>query len=195
MKKKILCTICVRKNSQGLKNKNIKKINNKPLTLITLNHAIKSRMFDKIVINSDSSIIKKISEKKVSLFLNRKKRQSGSNISKINIIKDTLIRSEKFYKCRFDLIVDLDVTSPLRDVSDIKKSIRLILDSNSTNLISGSKAKKNPFFNQIIIKNSKISLVCKPKKRINSRQMAPKIYDLNASIYIWKRDKLLKKKE
>ena len=36
MSKKILCTICVRKGSKGLKDKNIKIINNQPLFLITL---------------------------------------------------------------------------------------------------------------------------------------------------------------
>ena len=39
---------------------------------------------------------------------------------------------------------------------------------------------------------NKIKIVCKSKKRIVSRQLAPKIYDLNASIYIWTRAKLLK---
>ena len=60
MKKKILCTICVRKNSLELKNKNIKKINKKPLALITIQQAIKSKLFDKIVVNSDSKIIKNV---------------------------------------------------------------------------------------------------------------------------------------
>ena len=38
----ILCTICVRGGSKGLKNKNIKLIKNKPLVKYTIDHAIKS---------------------------------------------------------------------------------------------------------------------------------------------------------
>ena len=68
MQKKILCTICARKNSQGLKNKNIKKIDKKPLFLITLDQATKSKIFEKIVINSDSEVIKKICKSKDYLF-------------------------------------------------------------------------------------------------------------------------------
>ena len=51
MSKKILCTICVRKGSKGLKDKNIKIINNQPLFLITLKQALKSEYFDKITVN------------------------------------------------------------------------------------------------------------------------------------------------
>ena len=59
MSKKILCTICVRKGSKGLKDKNIKIINNQPLFLITLKQALKSEYFNKITVNSNSSLIKK----------------------------------------------------------------------------------------------------------------------------------------
>ena len=44
----------------------------------------------------------------------------------------------------------------------------------------------------IQVKNNKIQLVKKLKKKIIRRQDAPKLYDLNASIYIWKRKILLR---
>lgn len=37
-----------------------------------------------------------------------------------------------------------------------------------------------------------LSLVKKNKKRFFTRQSSPKIYDLNASIYVWKRASLLR---
>ena len=52
--------------------------------------------------------------------------------------------------------------------------------------------KKNPFFNQVIINKNKIKIVCKNKRKINSRQQSPKVFDLNASIYIWRRENLIK---
>ena len=194
MKKKILCTICVRKDSKGLRNKNIKKINNLPLVLITLKQAIKSKIFDKITVNSDSKIVKKISNKKNIFFINRIKKLSGNNVSKVEVIKNSLIETEKKYNCSFDTIVDLDVTSPLREVSDIFRAIRFFNKSKYNNVVSGSPAKKNPYFNQVIMKKNKIKIVCNNKKNINSRQHAPIVYDLNASIYVWKRDNLLKSK-
>ena len=56
-------------------------------------------------------------------------------------------------------------------------------------LISGNKARKNPYFNMVKKgrgKNS-LKLVIKPKKFYVRTQDAPIVYDLNASIYIWKR--------
>jgi CMP-N-acetylneuraminic acid synthetase len=56
-------------------------------------------------------------------------------------------------------------------------------------LISGNKARKNPYFN-MVQKNGKnsLKLVIKPKKFIVRTQDAPVVYDLNASIYFWKRE-------
>ena len=54
---KILCTICARGNSKGLKNKNIKKISGVPLLKYTIDHALQSNMFNEIVFSSDLSFI------------------------------------------------------------------------------------------------------------------------------------------
>ncbi len=192
MSKKILCTICVRKGSKGLKNKNIKLINNQPLFLITLKQALKSKLFNTITVNSDSNFVKKIANNQNVFFLQRKKRLSGDNISKIDVIKDSLLETEKQYQCNFDTIVDLDVTSPLRNLSDISNAINFFFKSKYKNIVSGSIAKKNPFFNQVIIKKNNVKIVCKNKRKIHSRQQSPKVFDLNASIYIWKRENLIK---
>ena len=55
--KKILCTICMRGNSKGLVNKNLKLLNGKPLMYYTINQAKKSKIFDEIVVSSDSQKI------------------------------------------------------------------------------------------------------------------------------------------
>ena len=59
---KILCTICMRSGSKGLKNKNMKLINKKPLMYYTINQAIKSRLFNNIVISTNSKKILKKTE-------------------------------------------------------------------------------------------------------------------------------------
>ena len=61
-------------------------------------------------------------------------------------------------------------------------------------LVSVTKSRKNPYFNMLEIKNRSISLVKKASKEVVARQRSPRVYDMNASIYIWKRDKLLSSK-
>jgi len=188
---KILCVVCARKGSTNLKNKNIKLLNNKPLILHTLIQAQKSKLFSKIVVSSDSNKILKISKKHINLGINRPKSLSGDTVPKILAIKHALHKSEQYFRNKFDIVFDLDVTSPLRKPTDIKKAYNLFIKKKAHMLFSAYKSKKNPYFNMIEKKGNSIKLIKKPKKAIFARQKAPKIYELNASIYIWKRKNLL----
>ena len=165
-KKKILCTICARKGSKGIKNKNLQKINSIPLVSHTIFQAQKSKLFDAIVVSSDSDKILKISKnKKVDFLIKRSRALSGDDISKVDVIKNVLKKTENFTKTHFDIIIDLDVTSPLRQVSDIKKALNKFKNSRCENLVTASKARKNPYFNQVQLKNGVLSIPCKTKKK------------------------------
>ncbi len=186
--KKIICVICAKKNSRGLKNKNILKINNKELIAHTLDQAIQSKAFNRIVINTDSGYIIKILKKKYNNIeiINRPKFLRGEYLSKLEIIKYSINKISKKYNEFYEFIVDLDVTSPLRNKRDILSSLNLIKKQKALNLVSVTEAKKNPYFNMVEkVENGTVKLVKKPKKAIQARQKAPKIYDMNASISIF----------
>ena len=68
-------------------------------------------------------------------------------MSKIPVIKDLHAKSENYYSQTFDIIMDLDVTSPLRDVEDIINSYHLFRNEKSDNLITACPARRNPYFN------------------------------------------------
>ena len=104
------------------------------------------------------------------------------------------MKSEKHYKKKYDYVIDLDVTAPCRDANDIKKAFKKFQKSKKDMLVSVTKSRKNPYFNMLEIKNRSISLVKKASKEVVARQRSPRVYDMNASIYIWKRDKLLSSK-
>ena len=92
---------------------------------------------------------------------------------------------------KFHYIFDLDATSPLRTIEDLIKSFKQFKRENSKVLITASIANKNPYFNQIEYKKNKYDIVKKLKTFPKRRQDAPIVYDMNASIYIWKRKHLL----
>ena len=190
----ILCTICARANSKGLRNKNIKKLNDIPLIVHTIAQAKRTRLFSDIVLSTDSDKIEKICIKEgVKSIGKRPKYLSNDSISKINVIQHLVKNFEKKINKSFDIIVDLDVTSPLRNISDITQAISLFKKKKADNLITACKAKKNPYFNMVELNNNKISLVKNFNKKITSRQSAPTVYEMNASIYIWKRSVLFSK--
>lgn len=190
--KNILCTICVRSGSKGVKNKNIKKIKGKPLIYYTLNQAIKSKLFNNIVISTDSEKILEYSKKEKNIDrIKRPKNLAKDDSPKIPVIRHCLIEMEKRYKKKYDLIFDLDVTSPLRKIYDLKKALNKMIRNKSDNLFSVCLSKRNPYFNAVEFKKNKIKPIKNLMKQITSRQNAPVVYDMNASIYIWKRITLL----
>ena len=190
-----LCTICMRAGSREVVNKNLSIINKKPLMSYTINQAIKSKIFDYIVVSTDSKKIAKLSMNLgVDKYFMRSKALSTHKAPKIPVIRNTLLKAEKYFNVKFDNIVDLDVTSPLRKVSDIRNSFDYFLETNSPNLITACVSRKNPYFNIIEKKNNRINIVKKSNKLPNARQGAPKTFDMNASIYIWKRKYLLNNK-
>ena len=203
----ILCTICARGNSKGVIDKALKKINKVPLVGITIKQALGSKVFSEVVVSTDSKKIQKTSIKygANSWFL-RPKYLSSDYTSKILVIRDALIRSENYFRKKFDICVDLDLTSPLRNINDIKKSVKYFIKNEKIkNLFSVCEAKKNPYFNMVEIINNRVHIIKKTKKKktknetISSskfssfyrRQSAPKVFEMNASIYIWRRSRLL----
>jgi len=192
----ILCTICARGGSKGVKNKNIKIINGKPLIAYTIEQAIASRLFEHIVISTDSDDIANITKMYgAEVFFKRSAELASDTAGKLDVIKDAFIRSEEYYGEEFEYLIDLDATAPLREVEDIVKSFEQLLNADNDNLITAMPSRRSPYFNLVEVdKNGKVYLSKTLDSSIVRRQDAPKSYDMNASIYIWKRDSILNDK-
>ena len=203
----VLCTICARGGSKGLKNKALKKIMNKPLINYTIQQAINSKVFKEVVVSTDSKKIQKTSIKAgAKTWFLRPKKLSNDYCSKLLAIRHAFIESEKYFGKKFKYFIDLDITSPLRTSQDIKKSFKFFKKQKSSNLITVCDAKKNPYFNMVerdkgyikIVKKTKnsdkFSRTFSNKPNFMRRQDAPKVYEMNASIYIFTRNSLIKKK-
>ena len=105
-----MCFIPARGGSKGIKNKNLKKILNRTLLEISIDHAKKSNIFDLILVSSDSSKILNIAKKShVSIY-----KRSKKNSSDISSTDDALYETLKNFNSNCDYIVILQVTSPLR---------------------------------------------------------------------------------
>ena len=190
----VLCTICARNNSQGLRNKNIKRLLGKPLIYYSIKQALNSKIFNEIVVSTDSDKIERIAiQNGIKTIGKRPQHLSYGNVSKIDVIKHAVKKFEYINKEKFDIIFDLDITSPLRLKSDIVNSFKKFKKSNANNLITVCKSRKNPYFNMIEIKKNRVKISKNSSDKINSRQKAPRVYDMNASIYIWRRKCLFSK--
>ena len=190
----VLCTICARGGSKGVKNKNIKPINGKPLIAYTIEQAKKSGLFKHIVISTDSDNITAIAkEYGAEVFFKRSTELASDTAGKLDVIRDAFQKSEEYYNEKYDYLIDLDATAPLREVEDITKSFKQFLDNANDNLITAMASRRSPYFNLVeMTKEGNITLSKTLNDSVLRRQDAPKSYDMNASIYIWKRDVILK---
>lgn len=190
---KILCTICARGGSKGVINKNIRLIEGKPLIAYSIEQAKQSKLFEHIVISTDSDEIAEVAKKYgAEVFFKRPAHLAEDTSPKIPVIRHAFESSEAHYKEKFDVLVDLDATSPLRTYHDIIEAFNMFKHEGADNLITAMPSRKSPYFNIVEISpEGKINRSKPLPQAVTRRQDAPQCYDLNASIYIWKRDILL----
>ncbi|MFY0690130.1 MAG: acylneuraminate cytidylyltransferase family protein [Cyclobacteriaceae bacterium] len=188
----LLITICARGGSKGIPGKNIKELNGRPLLMysIDLAKAFAKTTKSKITLSTDSSEIMTIASKGgLNTDYKRPDHLASDTAGKIDVLKHVLEYFENVEQVRYDYILDLDVTSPLRSTKDLQKAFDLLKgDSFAQNLVTVSPASRNPYFNMLEVVNEKYAQVVKrPDTPILSRQKAPKVYQMNSAFYFYKR--------
>ena len=193
----LLFTICGRAGSKGIKNKNIKNFLDKPLALYSLSvidlYLKNSEYQADIVLNTDSEDLINIFEcnslRPVEV-VKRIPELSGDNVAKIDVINNCLIEMEIKKDTIYHLIIDLDITSPLRTVTDLKTMIDKKIGSDYDLIFSVTDSRRNPYFN--MVKKTENGFERVISSNFNTRQEAPEIFDMNASIYVYSREFLHK---
>lgn len=195
----ILITICARGGSKGILGKNIKIINGEPLIYYSLKTAslFKEKVLNNIdiVLSTDSQEIKKIVSTlgfPIDMSYHRPDFLATDNAGKMGVIKDVKNFMEMKHQKKYEYVLDLDVTAPLRTVDDLESALKLLQkNKDAYNIFSVSVANRNPYFNMVEEKKDGFYDLCK-KGNFLSRQAAPKVFDMNASFYFYK-DSFFKK--
>jgi CMP-N-acetylneuraminic acid synthetase len=190
---KILVTICARGGSKGIPGKNIKLLNGLPLICYSIRVAKEFQEAEKhvdIELSTDSEKIMEAANKcGLSSSYRRPEFLADDTAGKIAAIKDILLWKEKKENYSYDYILDLDVTSPLRNLDDLRNAFGIIRSNDEAiNLFSVSPAQRSPYFNMVEEKkNGFYAQVKQPDVILLTRQSAPRVYDMNASFYFYKR--------
>lgn len=191
---RLLITVCGRAGSKGFKNKNLKTFCEKPLVYYTLSAA---QLFAKahpevqvdVALNTDSPHLAELvaAQYPEVVFLPRGEALGGDTVPKMAVFQDTLARMEQKTGAAYDYVMDLDITSPLRTAQDIENAYRAKADRPDLDLVfSVTEARRNPYFNMVRDCGDHVEKVI--ASPYTARQQAPAIYDLNASIYVFRRD-------
>lgn len=188
----ILFTICGRAGSKGFKNKNLKEMKGVPLVYYTL-AAIKGyadqhpENIVNVAVNTDSDPLKEIVKQQSQMqihFVERKGELAGDVVPKASVIQDTF---KQFSHTAPDVVIDLDITSPYRRISDIENIIEEYTGGKFDIVFSVVRARRSPYFNMVEKKDDGFyRKIC--QSAFTARQQAPQSYELNASIYAYRPD-------
>jgi CMP-N,N'-diacetyllegionaminic acid synthase len=187
-----ICTICARAGSTGVRNKNITMIAGRPLIAWSVELAKDSGLFDVIAVSSDSQEILEIAaDWGADLRVTRPDELASNEAGKLPAIRHCVLSAEKFLGSQAEILVDLDATSPLRLVDDLIGAMALHQTSGAGSVITGSLSRRSPYFNMVELNEAGCVQLVKSGSEVLRRQDVPKCYDMNASLYIWNRERFM----
>jgi len=181
----ILAVIPARGGSKGILNKNLLKLNNKSLIEITIKEAKKSKHISHIIFSSDDKKIINEAKRFVKVKFVRPKKYASDTASSYDVARHALGWFEKNNKSKkVDIVVILSPTTPFRKANDIDNALeKLIISKKANSIIGITEVEYPPFWMLKKDKNSKLSWLIKEKKKFNTRQEYPTIYQPNGMIY------------
>jgi CMP-N-acetylneuraminic acid synthetase len=186
-----ICTILARGGSKGVPGKNIRLIGGKPLIAHSIAQALASGLFERVAVSSDDeAILRAAEEAGAHELIVRPAELASDTAPKLPAILHCVKDVEK-REGRFDVVVDLQPTSPLREPSDIRGAVALLEESGAPNVITGATAKCSPYFSLVEERADGTVGLSKPTDPpLARRQDAPRTFDMNGSVYVWRREVL-----
>ena len=196
LQSKKICVVLARGGSKGIPQKNIVDFCGKPLLVWTLRAAIDSEEFDRVIVSTDSEEIKEaaISAGAEVPFM-RDEKLSRDNVLSAIALKDAVLKCESIYGEKYDVICELQATSPLRTSEDVKNAYSLFAKNKYADSLY-SVYELNHFHPKKIKKISDTGMVepvCShfAEDKIGRRQDAEKFFLRNGAIFIMNRGVLI----
>lgn len=186
-----IAIIPARSGSKGLKDKNIKLLNGKPLIAYTIEVAKESGAFDEIFVSTDSEKYAEIAKAwGASVSFLRSEELSSDTAATWDVVKDVLEHYKK-QGDEFDTVALLQPTSPLRRSEDIKLGYSLMNMRNANAIVGVCKVDHSPLWCNTIPEDGSLDdFISKDLSRL-PRQSLPSYYRINGALYISKVDYLM----
>ena len=180
---KNIAIIPARSGSKGVKDKNIRNLNGKPLMAYTIEAAINSDEFDEIMVSTDSEKYAQIAkEYGANVPFLRSEKTASDTASSWDMVEEVLA-GYKNLGLEFDTFCLLQPTSPLRTRDDIKAAYKLYRERANFAVVSVCEAEHSPLWCGHLPENQEfIDFV--DQENMKQRQAGRRYYRLNGAIYI-----------
>ena len=191
--KKILAVITARGGSKGLVGKNIKKLNNIPLINYSIEACLKSKYIDKAILSTDDENIIRVAKLTgIEIPFIRPKELASDTATSISVIQHAVAFLENIGD-KYDYIITIQPTSPLRTEKHLDEAIELISSNNEADsLLSVTEVGYHPYWMKKIEKGYLTPFYNIDEKTYTRRQDLPKVYQMNGAIFISTRDLIMK---
>lgn len=187
--KTFLAIIPARGGSKRLPRKNILDLCGKPLISWSIEAGVKSKYIDKVIVTSDDDEILSISKEYGAEIIRRPDELSSDTATTFDAIKHTIDNMK-----RYDYIILLQATSPLRDEKHIDESIELLETKNADAVVSVCEMDHSPLWSNTLPQDGNMNNFLRDEILNKRSQDIEKYFRLNGAIYICKTEKLLQNK-
>lgn len=192
--KKFLAIITARSGSKGIRDKNIKEMDGRPMIAYTIEAAKKSGIFDTVMVSTNSERYAQISkEYGAEVPFLRPQNLASDTSNSMDVIEHVLLELGKSGHT-YDYFMLLQPTSPLRTEADITKAVELLFEKHANCVVSVCEAEHTPIYMNTIDASLSIDDFI-PKNAAKRRQDLPKYYRLNGAIYLCDTGYFLKYKD
>lgn len=188
-----IAIIPARSGSKGLKDKNIKELNGKPLIAYSIEAALASKMFDKVFVSTDSQKYADIAiQYGADASFLRSEENSSDTAGSWDVIREVISKLKDIGE-EYDEVMLLQATSPLRTVEDIVKSIELLHEKKGNAVVSLTECDHSPIWCNTLPEDKSMDNFDREEYKDLPRQMLPKFYRYNGAIYLVTAEELQKK--
>tara|TARA_B100000900_G_scaffold368886_1_gene346389 strand:+ start:1028 stop:1741 length:714 start_codon:yes stop_codon:yes gene_type:complete len=191
---KILGITLARGGSKSVPKKNIRSLGGKPLIAYTIIEALKSKYLSRYIVSTDDENIKNISEKYgAEVPFLRPNHLASDTASSSDAIKHAVEFVEKQEDVKYDFVIELMCTNPLKTVLDIDSCIEKLIETKADSVIAVHKIEDHHPIRVKKIVNDRIVDFCLPEIQESRRQdLKPNAYVRSGSIYAVKRNEIIK---
>jgi CMP-N-acetylneuraminic acid synthetase len=183
-----LAIIPAREGTKRLPGKNIKKLLKKPLIQWTIDAALQSQYINNTIVSTDNDAVIKITQETKGIkALERPASLASDTARMVDVVKHALENS----MLKYDYVVLLQPTSPLRTGIHIDQAIELLIEKKADAVISVCEMNHSPLWSNNLPANNSMAGFLRREIINKSSQELEKYYRLNGAIYICKTDKLI----
>ncbi len=189
----ILSCTFARGGSKGVPGKNIRPFCGRPLIGWAIQSALGSRHISRHVVSTDSDAIAEVARIWGAATPFRRPGELATDTAAERLAwRHAICTMEQLEQTRYDVLVSVPATCPLRFSEDIDRCIDLLLSTDADIVVTATEAAANPWFNMVTVDSAgAVRIAAQPPGAVVRRQDAPDVFELTAVAYAARRESVM----